>query len=65
MVLLARQQSVAAVVQLPAYRGVRVRHHLPVQLVHHGQGHLVVGEVDEAIAGGRVGELIFHHLWWW
>lgn len=64
MVLLPWQKSVAAVVELPADWWVRVRHHLSIQLVHNCQSHLVVGKVDETVAGGRLGELIFHHLWW-
>ena len=64
VVLLSWQQPVAAVVQLPAHRRVRVRHHLSIQLVHNRQSHLVIGKVDETVAGGRVRELVFHHLWW-
>ena len=64
VVLLPWQEPVAAVVQLPAHRRVRVWHHLSIQLVHNRQGHLVIRKVDETVAGGRVGELVFHHLWW-
>ena len=64
VVLLPWQKPVAAVVQLPAHWRVRVRHHLPVQLVHNCQSHLVIGKVDETIARRRLGELVFHHLWW-
>ena len=62
VVLLPWQQPVAAVVQLPAHWRVRVRHHLSVQLVHNCQSHLVIGKVDETIAGGLTGELVRHHL---
>ena len=65
MVLLSWQKPVAAVVQLPPHWRVRVWHHLPIQLVHNCQSHLIIGKVDETIAGCRLGELIFHHLWWW
>ena len=61
-VFLSGQQSIAAVVQPPAHWRVRVRHHLPVQLVHHCHGRLVVSEVDEAISSGLIGELDCHHL---
>ena len=43
-------------------RWLGVGHDLAVEPVHGGQGLLVVGEVDEPVAGHLTRELVLDHL---